>query len=64
MDEIQSKLVDLLRQNPRTIKELSLSLGLSKLEVLSQLNQCGAIEKTTMMFNGRVRPVAVSHYYL
>jgi predicted transcriptional regulator len=60
--DIRSQIIEMIRSNPRTLKELSQSFGLSKERIMDQLKGSGAVAKTTMMHNGRVRPVAIVHY--
>jgi len=56
------KLVQMLRENPRTLKELAESLGTTKQEALDALVRIGAEAVQTTSRNGTGRPFVVVHY--
>lgn len=62
----QDKIVDLVRENPRTLKDIAQALGTSKLAALDVVDGLSSVllQKKTMSFNGRGRPVAVVKYVL
>ena len=56
------QIMQLVRENPRTVKELSEALGMSKQEILAQLSVLPIQQVRTVSHGGRGRPVVVIHY--
>ena len=54
--------MQMVRENPRTVKDLSDALGLSKQEVLTHLFGLPVEVVRTVSYNGRGRPVVVIQY--
>lgn len=61
---IGEKIIQMIGESPRTVKELADTLGLSKQEVLGLLTNLPVEAVRTISRNGRVRPVSVVHYVL
>jgi len=59
---MQEKIMKMVRENPRTVKELTDALGLSKQDVLAHLSGLPVQAVRTVSHNGRGRPVVVIHY--
>jgi len=57
---MQAQILELVRENPRTTKELSDALGLTKDQVLTALSLITSIKpKAVISYGGRGRPVVV-----
>jgi len=54
---MREQIMQMVRENPRTVKELSDALGLSKDEVLAHLSNLPVRQIRTVIYNGRSRPV-------
>jgi predicted ArsR family transcriptional regulator len=52
----------MVRENPRTVKELADALGLSKDDVLANLSDLPVRQVRKVMHNGRSRPVIVFYW--
>jgi len=52
----------MVRENPRTVKDLADAVGLSKQEVLTYLSSLPVEAVRTVSRNGRGRPTVVIHY--
>ena len=59
---MKDQIMQMLRENPRTLKELSQALGLSKTEVINHLNDLPVRGVKTIIHGGPSRPVSVIHY--
>ncbi len=59
MDE---QIMQMVRENPRTVKDLADATGLSKQEVLVHLSGLPVDAVRTVSHGGRGRPVVVIHY--
>lgn len=59
---MQEQIMQMVRENPRTVKDLADSLGLSKQEVLSYLSGLPVQSVRTVSHGGRGRPVVVIEY--
>ena len=59
---MREKIMQMVCENPRTVKELSDSTGLSKQEVLAHLSGLPVEIVRTVSHGGRGRPVVVIHY--
>jgi predicted ArsR family transcriptional regulator len=60
---MRERILQMVRENRRTAKELADVLGLSKQEVISHLSALPVSAVKTIMHNGRVRPVVVVQYF-
>ena len=59
---MREQIMQMVRENQRTVKDLADATGLSKQEVLAHLS-CLSVEAVrTVSYNGRGRPVVVIHY--
>jgi predicted ArsR family transcriptional regulator len=56
------QIMQMVRENPRTIKDMSDALGISKQEVLVHLSDLPVEAVRTVSHGGRGRPVVVIHY--
>jgi len=59
---MQEQIMQMVRENKRTVKELSDALGLSKTEILAHLSGLLVQEVRTVSHVGRVSPVVFIHY--
>lgn len=59
---MRKQIMQMIRENPRTVKDLADSLGLSKQEILSHLSGLPVESVRTVSHNGRGRPVVVIQY--
>ena len=59
---MQDQIMQIVRENPRTVKDLDDALGLSKQAVLAHLSVLPVQEVRTVSHGGRGRPVVVIHY--
>jgi predicted ArsR family transcriptional regulator len=59
---MREQIMQMVRENQRTVKELADSLGLSKDEVLAHLQALPVRQVRTVNYNGRSRPVIVFHW--
>ena len=59
---MQEQIMQMIRENKRTVKELSDALGLSKTEILAHLSGLPVQEVRTVIHLGRGSPVVFSHY--
>lgn len=60
---MNDSIISLLKEAPRTLKDLSDALGVSKKEMHDQLNRIGGVfTKKTISYNGKSRPVVIVHY--
>lgn len=59
---MQDQIMQMIRENPRTIKDLADATGLSKQEVLVHLSGLPVEIVRTVSHGGRGRPVVVIHY--
>ena len=59
---MRDQIMQMVRENPRTVKDLSEALGISKQEVLGHLSALKAQQIRTVSHNGRGRPVVVMQY--
>ncbi len=56
------QIMQMVRENPRTVKDLAEAFGLSKQDVLSHLSGLPVEAVRTISYGGRGRPVVVIHY--
>ena len=56
------QIMQMVRENPRTVKDLADATGLSKQEVLAHLSDLPVEMVRTVSHGGRGRPVVVIHY--
>ena len=54
--------MQMVRENPRTVKDMADALGLSKQAVLAHLSGLPVQEVRTVSHGGRGRPVVVVHW--
>lgn len=59
---MREQIMQMVRESPRTVKDLADALGLSKQAVLAHLSGLPVHEVRTVSHNGRVRPVVVIHW--
>lgn len=59
---MQEQIMQMVRENRRTVKELADALGLSKQEVLNHLSGLPVEAVRTIIHNGRGRPAVLVHY--
>jgi predicted ArsR family transcriptional regulator len=59
---MQEQIMQMVRENPRTVKDMADATGLSKQEVLAHLSSLPVEAVRTVSHGGRGRPVVVIHY--
>ena len=59
---MREQIMQMVLENPRTVKDLADALGLSKQEVLGHLSGLPVEAVRTVSHNGRGRPVVVVQY--
>lgn len=59
---MREQIMQMVQENPRTVKDLADATGLSKQEVLEHLSGLPVESVRTVSHNGRGRPVVVIHY--
>ena len=59
---MRTQIMQMVRENPRTVKDITDATGLSKQEVLVHLSGLPVQAVRTVSHNGRGRPVVVIHY--
>lgn len=59
---MHEQIMQMVRENPRTVKDLADSLGLSKQTVLAHLSVLHVQEVRTVSHGGRGRPVVVIYW--
>jgi predicted ArsR family transcriptional regulator len=59
---MREQIMQMVRENPRTVKDLADATGLSKQEVLENLSGLPVDAVRTVSHGGRGRPVVVIHY--
>lgn len=59
---MSEQIMQMVRENPRTVKDLADATGLSKQEVFSHLSGLPVEAVRTVSHGGRGRPVVVIHY--
>lgn len=59
---MREQIMQMVRENPRTVKDLADATGLSKQEVLVHLSGLPVEAVRTVSHGGRGRPVVVLHY--
>ena len=59
---MKEQIIQMLRENKRTVKELSEALGVSKQEILNHLSGLPVQEVRTISHKGRSSPVVFFHY--
>ena len=59
---MREQIMQMVRENQRTVKDLAEALGLSKQEILGHLSGLPVQQIRTVSYNGRGRPVVVIHY--
>ena len=59
---MREQIMQMVRENPRTVKDLADATGLSKQDVLSHLSGLPVDAVRTVSHGGRGRPVVVIHY--
>ena len=55
-------IMQLVRENPRTVKDLAHALGLSKQDVIDHLSDLPVEAVRTVSHGGRGRPIVIIHY--
>lgn len=59
---MREQIMQMIRENPRTVKDLAETLGLSKQDVLGHLSGLSVQQVRTVSHNGRGRPVVLMQY--
>ena len=59
---MRDQIMQMIRENPRTLKDLADAIGLSKQEVLTHLSGLPVQQVRTVSHGGRGRPVVIIHY--
>ena len=59
---MREQIMQMVRENPRTVKDLADATGLSKQDVLVHLSGLPVAPVRTVSYGGRGRPVVVIHY--
>jgi len=59
---MREQIMQMVRENPRTVKDLSDALGVSKQEVLNHLSGLPVQQVRTVSHGGRGRPIVLIHY--
>jgi len=59
---MQEQIMQMVRENPRTVKDLADATGLSKQEVVQHLSVLPVEQVRTVSHGGRGRPVVIMHY--
>jgi predicted ArsR family transcriptional regulator len=59
---MREQIMQMVQENPRTVKALAEALGLSKQDVLGHLSGLPVNAVRTVSHNGLGRPVVVIHY--
>lgn len=59
---MREQIMHMVRETPRTVKDLADALGLSKQDVLEYLSGLPVQQTRTISYSGRGRPVAIVHY--
>jgi predicted ArsR family transcriptional regulator len=59
---MREQIMQMVRENPRTVKDLADATGLSKQDVLVHLSGLPVQAVRTVSHGGRGRPVVVIHY--
>ena len=59
---MRAQIMQLVQENPRTVKDLADALGVTKQEILNQLSALPVEAVRTVSHGGRGRPVVVIHY--
>lgn len=59
---MREQIMQMVRENPRTVKDLADATGLSKQDVLVHLSGLPVEAFRTVSHGGRGRPVVVIHY--
>jgi predicted ArsR family transcriptional regulator len=59
---MQEQIMQLVRENPRTLKDLADALGLSKQDILGHLSGLPVKAVRTVNHGGRGRPVVIIQY--
>jgi uncharacterized protein YidB (DUF937 family) len=59
---MQEQIMQMLRENSRTVKDLADATGLSKQEVVKHLSGLPVQQVRTVSHGGRSRPVVIMHY--
>lgn len=59
---MREQIMQMVRENPRTVKNLADTLGLSKQEILGYLSGLPVKQVRTVSHNGRGRPVVLMQY--
>ena len=56
---MREQILQMVRENPRTVKELVDALGLSKDQILAHLSDLPVRQVRTVLHNGRSRPTVM-----
>jgi len=59
---MREQIMQMVRENPRTVKDMADALGLSKQDVLEHLSGLPVKQVRTVSHNGRGRPVVLIQY--
>lgn len=59
---MRDQIMQMVRENPRTVKDLADATGLSKQEVAEHLSVLPVDQVRTVSHGGRGRPVVIMHY--
>jgi DeoR/GlpR family transcriptional regulator of sugar metabolism len=59
---MQEQIMQMIRENKRTVKELSDAFGVSKQEILTHLAGLPVQEVRTVSYKSRSKPIVFIHY--
>jgi predicted ArsR family transcriptional regulator len=59
---MRDQIMQMVQENPRTVKDLADALGVTKQEILTHLSALPVEAVRTVSHGGRSRPVVVIHY--
>ena len=59
---MRDKIMQMVQENPRTVKDLADTTGLSKQEVIKHLSSLPVEQVRTVSHGGRGRPVVIIQY--
>lgn len=61
---MREQILQMVRENPRTVKDMADALGLSKQAILEHLSGLPVQEVRTISYGGRGRPVVLTQYQM
>jgi predicted ArsR family transcriptional regulator len=59
---MRDKIMQMVQENPRTVKDLADALGVTKQEILTHLSALPVEAVRTVSYGGRSRPVVIMHW--